>query len=322
LDKVLTVLRSLSLTSGLVVTTAAVLLAAQPVRSQIEVLEMAPSLTPFSTPGLGSGGSSLTPLTRPPQAGIGAGTVMTAPVDTGPKVNRKDWVAERQASRTTPILVMAGHADSQNMAGSGTSGSAVGTAGARPMQPGISDELYWNLLTAQTIVRIGQQHGLNIQFYDPPSRTIPDAHDPRTTWSVGAAFKRSGGYALEIHYDAYGPAGVGSGLVPGFAGGIESIDEALATEFGAFPAHFRGLGAPKLGVSLLEVGKLEGNLEQALRNPATRQQTLETIALRVVTAMEQGMGINPGFSTPPTMANTNATQPGSQPIIRSIFTNQ
>lgn len=245
---------------------------------------------------------------------------------TGPRSRlARDWVGTRPVAPDTEILVMPGHADSQGVAGPGTSGEAVARRGARPMQPGISDELYWNLLTAQTIVRVGQQRGLNIRFYDPPSRTIYDARDPRTTWSVGGAFERDqGGYALEIHYDAYGSAGVGSGLIPGHGGGIQSLDDALADEFGAFPERFRGLGAPKLGVSLLEIGKLEGNLEQSLRNPATRDQTLEAIALRVVTAIERGMGVTPGFDSNPAIATDTPSLP-SQPsrrIIRSIFTNQ
>ncbi len=268
---------------------------------------------------------TLTPLGQPPQLAptqTPASPTGLPVVDTGIRFDRKNWVAVRQVSRSTPILVMAGHSDSQNMAGSGTSGHAVGVMGARPMQPGISDELYWNLLTAQTIVRIGQQRGLNIQFYDPPSRTIYDARDPRTTWSVGGAFERDqGGYALEIHYDAYGSAGAGSGLIVGHAGGIQSLDDALAEEFGAFPERFRDLGAPKRGVSLLEIGKLEGNLERSLRNPATRDQTLEAIAWRVVLAMERGMGGSPGFDPTPTVATDAPAQSPARPIIRSIFSN-
>ena len=31
--------------------------------------------------------------------------------------------------------------------------------GARPMQPGITDELFWNLLTAKAVVAEGQRQG-------------------------------------------------------------------------------------------------------------------------------------------------------------------
>ena len=86
-----------------------------------------------------------------------------------------------------PILVLAGHADSQRMAGSGTPGRAVGMGGARPMQPGITDELFWNLLTAKAVVAEGQRQGLKMRFYDPGVRTIRDSDDPRTNWSVGAS---------------------------------------------------------------------------------------------------------------------------------------
>jgi hypothetical protein len=37
----------------------------------------------------------------------------------------KDWIGLRLLPPTTPILVMAGHADSQGVGGAGTSGAAV-----------------------------------------------------------------------------------------------------------------------------------------------------------------------------------------------------
>jgi hypothetical protein len=191
---------------------------------------------------------------------------------TGPRSRlARDWQGMRPLSADTEILVMPGHADSQGVAGSGTSGEAVALRGARPMQPGISDELHWNLLTAQAIVRLGQQRGLR-------------------TWSVGRSHAAAGGYALEIHYDAYGPDGVGSGLIPPFHRPPSRIDESLAQEFGNFPLRFRdGLGAPRRGVAILEIGKLEGPLERSLRDPRTSPATLDAIADRVVRALARGL---------------------------------
>ena len=40
---------------------------------------------------------------------------------------------------------------------------------------------------------------------------------------------------------------------------------------------------------MLEIGQLEGALEAGLHNPSTRQQSLQTIARRVVRALRQGM---------------------------------
>jgi two-component sensor histidine kinase len=80
------------------------------------------------------------------------------------------------------------------------------------MQPGITDELYWNLLTARAVVRLGLERGLAMRLYEPPVRSIADGNDPRTNWSVGRAHAAAGGYAVEIHYDAYGRDGIGSGL--------------------------------------------------------------------------------------------------------------
>ncbi len=236
---------------------------------------------------------------------------------TGPRSPlRKDWVGMRAVSRDIPILVMAGHADSQGIGGSGTSGEAVALYRYPPMYPGISDEHYWNLVVAHAVATLGQQRGLKIQFYKPPVRTIVNADDQGTNWSIGRQFAAAGGYALEIHFDAYGSAGVGSGLIPPLHRPFSRIDEALAQEFGAYPMNFREmLGGPKRGIGLLEIGKLEGNLEASLRDPRTRQRTVQLIAWRIVNAIEAGMGRGsrsplarnwPPLSPPPDAAGTGA----------------
>jgi hypothetical protein len=204
---------------------------------------------------------------------------------------RKDWIGLRSVAPNTPILVMAGHADSQGIAGSGTSGEAVGLLGAAPMMRGITDEHYWNLVLAHAVATLGRERGLRIDFHKPPVRTIVDPDHPGTNWSVGREHAQADGYAFEIHFDAYGPSGVGSGLIPPLHRPFSRIDESLAQEFGAYPMNFRDrLGAPKRGVAILELGKLEGRLEASLRDPATRQRTIRQLADRVVTALEIGLG--------------------------------
>jgi hypothetical protein len=166
------------------------------------------------------------------------------------------------------------------------------------MLAGITDELYWNLVIARAVERLGQQRGLNIRFYDPPMRTIVDGDHPATNWSVGRAHAAAGGYALEIHFDAYGPDGIGSGLIPPLHRAFSLIDESLAREFGGYPREFRNrLGGPKRGLALLEIGKLEGILEASLRDPASRDRSVETIASRVVRALELGLGRQPDSSS-------------------------
>jgi hypothetical protein len=72
------------------------------------------------------------------------------------------------------------------------------------------------------------------------------------------------------------------------------------------------LGGPKRGIGLLEIGKLEGNLEASLRDPRTRQRTVQLIAWRVVNAIEAGMGRSgspvarswPPLSQPPDAVGT------------------
>jgi hypothetical protein len=216
------------------------------------------------------------------------------PVPTGPRSNlQKDWTGSTRLTRSSRILVMAGHADAQSLksgAGAGTGGAAVGINGAQPMDPSMTDELFWALEVARKVAAVGSAAGLNVRFYDPPSRSIENADDPRTCWSIGKAHAEAGGYAFEIHFDAYGKDGYGSGLIPSIPRQT-NLDEALAAEFGAYPKLFRdGLGGPRRGVSILEIGKLEGPLEAALRDVKKRNQTITSLATRVVTTLQRAMG--------------------------------
>ena len=200
------------------------------------------------------------------------------------------WRGLREVPRQVSILVMAGHADSQSMQGSGTSGAAVDRHGARPMDPRMRDELFWNFAVRDAIVKEGLSRDLNITAYTPPALTIRNGNDPNTNWSVGRAHADQGGYALEIHFDAYGRDGYGSGLIPAMRRHPTTIDESLAASFGRYPINFRGgLGAPRRGISILEIGKLEGNLEKSLRSNQTRRATLEAIARRVTDAIVSGL---------------------------------
>ena len=201
-----------------------------------------------------------------------------------------NWVGSKDVDKNIPILILAGHADSQGLAGAGTPGEAVDKFGLDPMHPGISDELFWNLKLQESIVKLGKKKGLNIRSYDPGIRNIDDANDPRTNWSVGKRFAKRGGYAIEIHFDAYGKYGVGSGLIPPFSETPNKIDESIARKFGRFPVLFRGgLGAPRRQIRVLEIGKLEGLLEQNLRNLKTRQKTIKLLATEIVQAFLNGI---------------------------------
>ena len=201
-----------------------------------------------------------------------------------------NWVGSKDVDKNIPILILAGHADSQGLAGAGTPGEAVDKFGLNPMHPEISDELFWNLKLQESIVKLGRKKGLNISSYDPGIRNIDDANDPRTNWSVGKRFAKRGGYAIEIHFDAYGMYGVGSGLIPPFSETPNKIDESIASKFGRFPVSFRGgLGAPRRQIRVLEIGKLEGLLEQNLRNIKTRQKTIKLLATEIVQAFLNGI---------------------------------
>jgi hypothetical protein len=212
------------------------------------------------------------------------------------------------------VLVLAGHADAQGIGGSGTSGEAVGLYGAAPMRPGISDEHYWCLQVAHAVAVRGRERGLRFDFHVPPVRTMINGDDAGSNWAVGRDHAAAGGYALEIHFDAYGSSGVGSGLIPPLHQPFSSIDESLAQEFGAYPMNFRDrLGGPKRGIALLEVGKLEGRLEASLRDPRTRDRTIRYLAERIVYAIERGMAAAPAPSNAASRGRP-ATRRGGPPL--------
>ena len=209
----------------------------------------------------------------------------------GSRVSLKaQWIGNEKVKEDISILVLAGHADSQGLAGAGTAGEAVDIYRKQPMNPDISDELFWNLKIRDKIVEIGQKKGLNVIAYDPPLRNIDDANNEKTNWSVGAVHSRKGGYVIEIHFDSYRQYGFGSGLIPPLSNSLNKIDEALAKDFGRYPLFFRGgLGAPRRGIRILEIGKLEGNLEKNLRNKDSREKTLNQIASQVVASLIKGI---------------------------------
>lgn len=212
------------------------------------------------------------------------------------------WRGTRRLGKERLIVVMPGHADAQcpEVGGSGTSGFAVAGGGAEPMDPTMTDELYWAIRIAKEVVRLGAgEKGLSMTYYDPGEvpgsggRCLKNPDNPSTAWSWGLEAAKRHGFALEIHLDAWGPSGRGSGLIPQTRYAPSTIDESLAVEFGRYPRGFRNLGGPRRGVSLLEIGKLEAPLEPKLRNMDTRHNSIRAIAQRIVTAIEKGLAVPP-----------------------------
>ena len=202
------------------------------------------------------------------------------------------WKGLTGVPKDLPIVVMAGHADSQGMSSAGTPGFFVDKQGLDPMEKGIRDELFWNLQVQKSIVKQGLIRGLNIRAYNPPSYTIRNDAHPDTNWSKAKLWSARGDYILEIHFDAYQPHGFGSGLIPVLPNvrELNVVDESLAQAFGRFPRNFRGgLGGPRRGIGILEIGMLEPPLETKLRNPDTRKETVDCLALRVVDALQAGV---------------------------------
>ena len=211
----------------------------------------------------------------------------------GPRTKEPgSWVGLSPVQTDLPIVVMAGHADSQGTISPGTPGYAVDQQKRAPMQPGIRDELFWNRQVQAAVVNQGQARGLNIRSYTPPSINIPNDDDPTTNWSKAKLFSERGEYVLEIHFDAYRPHGFGSGLIPVLPNvrELNVVDESLAQAFGRYPRLFRGgLGGPRRGIGILEIAMLEPPLETKLRDPSSREHTVNCLAERVVNALVQGV---------------------------------
>ncbi len=216
----------------------------------------------------------------------------------GPRIQKQSkWVGNQVVSPSISILVMAGHADSQGIKGEGTPGEAVALKGALPMDKAISDELFWNLQVRDAVVQLGKKKGLVISSYDPGVRTIVNENHHLTNWSAGSRHAAQGGYVLEIHFDSFGEYGLGSGLIPALSKNINNIDEALAQSFGRYPLFFRGgLGGPRRQIRILEIGKLEGKLEQNLRNSDLREKTIHQIANQIVQAILIGVNKQEPFN--------------------------
>ncbi len=53
-----------------------------------------------------------------------------------------------------------------------------------------------------------------------------------------------------------------------------------------------GLGAPRRQIRILEIGKLEGALEQNLRNLNTRKRTIDFLSNEIVQSLFDGIGEN------------------------------
>ncbi len=70
----------------------------------------------------------------------------------------------KEVDKNIPILILAGHADSQGLAGAGTPGEAVDKFGLNPMNPEITDELFWNLKLQESIVELGKMRGFKYQI--------------------------------------------------------------------------------------------------------------------------------------------------------------
>ena len=107
----------------------------------------------------------LCPVTTAEQFQVIPSTQCPAPGNPDPLLGPRTrmpgrWIGRGAVKPDLPIVVMAGHADSQAMASAGTPGFAVDKQRQPPMDPRMRDELYWNLQVQKAVVRLGSERSM------------------------------------------------------------------------------------------------------------------------------------------------------------------
>ena len=109
----------------------------------------------------------------------------------GPRTKQPGrWIGHQAVRHNLPIVVMAGHADSQQLASAGTPGFAVDVKRQPPMDPSMRDELFWNFRVQNAVCASDGKQG-STSAATAPILTIRNDNDPRTNWSQ-AELSRAG----------------------------------------------------------------------------------------------------------------------------------
>lgn len=140
--------------------------------------------------------------------------------------------------------------------------------GETPGATGKMGELKANKVMAQFIVKQVKQKDpkIPIQYLE---KMFPDSDDGlKQAIEYYKGLESQGYEVLEIHHDAFGPDGMGAGLLGSYTN-FSKLDSALASNVGSFGAGYKGrfkegYGMNRGGISMIELAKLEGQYEQGL----------------------------------------------------------
>ena len=194
-----------------------------------------------------------------PEQPATSGTPADKVVPPAPKQNLKDWKATTTA-KPVKILMTPGHSD------------AISTGAAN------GDEARLNIELVKWAQRNASTYGIQdyVEFYFPPTAAsrLTDKQaesDPRSLWSKTKSATSEGKQVIEIHNDE--TAGK-SGVIPPTGGKrIWQLDEALSGSYGSFSVNHRpGLGTPKRGGTILEVGRMDGAVLKIVRSGTQSQK--------------------------------------------------
>lgn len=202
-------------------------------------------------------------------------------VQPAPKQSLKDWKATTTA-KPSKILLMAGHADLTSS--------------------GAADEYKLNIELVKWAGRNAQAYGISdlIETYLPPSSNLTDT-DPRSQFSKTTQAIAAGKQVIEIHNDQTDGK---SGVIPPTGGKrIWPLDEALSSSYGAFSVNHRdGLGVPKRGGTILEVGRMDPPVRNIVHSGTTAQKEAlyKQLMDPLMRSIASEMGKTPTTSAPTT----------------------
>lgn len=214
-------------------------------------------------------------------AGPGSNVVTPAP-----KQSLKDWKATTTA-KPSKVLLMAGHAD---------------------FPSGAPNERELNIELVKWAQRNAQAYGISdyIEVYLPSSSNLPKS-DPRSQFNKTFQAANAGKQIIEIHNDA---ASGHSGVIPPTGGNrIWQLDDALASSYGSFNVNHRGgLGVPKRGGTILEVGRMDGGTTRVFTSgtPAQKEALYKQLMDPVMRSIAQEKARNAGTAAP---ASSSPSQP-------------
>ena len=216
-------------------------------------------------------------------APMGPGNNVVTPA---PKQSLKDWKATTTA-KPSKVLLMAGHAD---------------------FPSGAPNERELNIELVKWAQRNAQAYGISdyIEVYLPSSSNLPES-DPRSQFSKTSQAASVGKQIIEIHNDA---ASGHSGVIPPTGGKkIWQLDDALASSYGSFSVNHRdGLGVPRRGGTILEVGRMDGATTKVFTSgtPAQKEALYKQLMDPVMRSIAQEKARNAGMAT---SASSSPSQP-------------